>query len=99
MVGAGPTKSRAEVRVFLLPLLSILIKNDIHNPLFNIFFATISHTLFRDQYVHVFLTLSKGGKQANAEQMGLSLTSIQFSLVCMKGFLILSIYSVTLRTS
>lgn len=99
MVGAVPTKSRAEFRIFLLPPLSILIKNDTHNPLLNIFFATVSHTLFRDQYIHVFLTLSKGGKQANAEQMGLSLTSIQFSLVHMKGFLILSIYSVTLRTS
>lgn len=83
-MGAVPTKSKAEFRIFPLPLLSIHIKNDIHNPLLNIFFATISHTLFRDQYIHVFLTLSKGGKQGNAEQMGLFLTSVQFSLVHMK---------------
>lgn len=42
MVGAVPTKSRAEFRIFLLPLLSILIKNDIHNPLLNIFFAPLA---------------------------------------------------------
>ena len=98
-MGAVPTKSRAEFRIFPLPLLSILIKNDIHNPLLNIFFATISHTLFRDQYIHVFL-LSKGSKQGNAEQIGLFLTSIQFLLVHMKVFLYyLSIYSATLRAS
>ena len=42
MVGTVPTKSRAEFRIFLLPLLSILIKNDIHNPLLNIFFAPLA---------------------------------------------------------
>lgn len=48
MMGAVPTKSWAEFRIFPFPYLSILIKNYIRHPLLSIFLATISHPLFRN---------------------------------------------------